>query len=94
MDFLGFSVEFDKVIKTFIWKGTIIQHVNFKEVVGLALPDNKTYLVAVILWYRCKVEQRDQWYRIHSPERDQPIFGNTILGRSSIRNDELFNKRQ
>lgn len=92
---VGLSVELDKVIRKFIWKGAIIEKVNLKDrMEELDLPGNKTYLVAIIiLWYRCKDKQRDHWYRINSPERNQLTYGNIIYGRNSVRNDELFNRR-
>lgn len=64
---VGLSVELDKVIRKFIWKGTIIEKVNLKDTVEeLDLPGNKIYLVAIIiLWYRCKEKQIDHWYRIN-----------------------------
>lgn len=87
---VGLSVEFHKMVKKFLWKGATIEKVNLRdEVEGLALPCNKTYLVAIILWYK----QIDQWYRINSPERDQPIYGNTVCDGSSIGKDELSNRR-
>lgn len=63
------------------------KHVNNK-VGGLMLPDFKNYYKATVLLlqYRCKKRQIEQWNKTGSPKLDQHIYGQLML--------EILNKKQ